>query len=156
MLLPQALSALRSAICFCMASAHSTAETMEGNSISIPSPIVLNNRPPSAARIGATASRRSRTARAVPASSSPIMREYPTTSAARIAASLRTSATLLLRPQGNVAQVLKPLSGAQVVDLKAEQRVSPNLPAHEVVAGHSGALLAWIDSNPPLVTVGLR
>ena len=70
-----AVSALRSAICFCIVSAHSTAATTEGNSISIPSPIVLNSRPPCAAMIGAAASRRSRTAFAVPASSSPIMRE---------------------------------------------------------------------------------
>jgi hypothetical protein len=86
-------------------------------------------------KAGATASRRSRTARAVPASSSPIIREYPTTSAARIAASLRTSATLPLRAWGNLAQVLKPLWGASGYRTSSGCRLA----AREVVASPSGA-----------------
>ncbi len=45
--------ALRSAICFWIAIAHSTAATTEGNSSSIPSPIVLTMRPAVPATIGA-------------------------------------------------------------------------------------------------------
>jgi hypothetical protein len=67
--------ALRSAICFWIAIAHSTAATTDGNSSSTPSPIVLTSRPPNPRTIGAAASRWSRTARAVPASSSPMSLE---------------------------------------------------------------------------------
>ena len=49
--------------------------TMEGNSSRMPSPVVLTMRPPRPAIIGRAASRCSLTARAVPASSSPIRRE---------------------------------------------------------------------------------
>jgi len=55
--------------------AHSTAATTEGNSSSSPSPVVLTMRPPWSTTTGVAASRRSLTARAVPASSSPMRRE---------------------------------------------------------------------------------
>jgi len=91
MRLSSGVPALRSVMGFWIAIAHSTAATTEENSISSPSPVVLTMRPPLLTTSGAAASRCSRTARAVPASSSPMRREYPTTSAARIAASLRVS-----------------------------------------------------------------
>ena len=47
----------------------------EGNSSRTPSPIVLTSRPPNERTIGVAASRRSRTALAFPASSSPMSRE---------------------------------------------------------------------------------
>src|SRR5271165_4829476 len=62
------VSALRSTISFWIAIAHSTAATMEGNSSSTPSPVVLTMRPLKLATIGRATSRCSRTARTVPIS----------------------------------------------------------------------------------------
>src|SRR5580698_8124197 len=65
MRLSPGVSALRSTISFWIAIAHSTAATMEGNSSSTPSPVVLTMRPLKLATIGSATSRCSLTARLV-------------------------------------------------------------------------------------------
>jgi hypothetical protein len=50
---------LRSAIICWIRIAHSTAETIEADSRSRPSPVVLTSRPPKARKVGVAASRRS-------------------------------------------------------------------------------------------------
>jgi hypothetical protein len=66
---------LRSAITVCIATAHSTASTTEGNSSKMPSPVVLTIRPPCFATTASAITRCSRRMRAAPASSRPISRE---------------------------------------------------------------------------------
>ena len=74
----------------CTDSAQFTASTTLPNSTMVPSPISFTMRPLWAATAGSkTVSRCRFRAASVPASSAPIKREYPTTSAAKIAASLR-------------------------------------------------------------------
>src|SRR6516165_10563197 len=89
--------ALRSSIPCRITTAQRTASTTEANSIRMPSPVVSKMRPRCWLISGSMSSRRSllRTAK-VPSSSAPISREYPATSAQRIAASrlsTRSSAT---------------------------------------------------------------
>src|SRR6516165_4042063 len=89
----------RSGIACCTATAQRTASTTRANSTSMPSPVVLTMRPLCSAIFGSRSSRRSALRRSsVPSSSAPISREYPATSAARIAARRRvviTAASLL-------------------------------------------------------------
>src|SRR5215472_10378491 len=81
-----------------MAMAQRNACTAEGNSARSPSPITLKTRPLNSATSGSTTSRRAARSRAsVPASSPAIMREYPTTSAARMAARRRCAIGELTR-----------------------------------------------------------
>src|SRR6201997_865901 len=76
----------RSGIACCTATAQRTASTTLANSTSIPSPVVLTMRPLCSAILGSTSSRRSALRRSSgPSSPAPISREYPATSAARIA-----------------------------------------------------------------------
>src|SRR5215469_10612581 len=85
-------SAFRSAISRCTSTAHLTASTTLGNSPSIPSPVFLTLRPRCSLIFGSTSSRKCALSCAcVPSSSTPINREYPATSAARTAASLRSA-----------------------------------------------------------------
>ena len=80
----------RSGIACCTATAQRTASTTLANSTSRPSPVVLTMRPWCSAIFGSRSSRRSALRRSsVPSSSAPISREYPATSAARIAARRR-------------------------------------------------------------------
>src|SRR3984893_7966695 len=82
--------AFRSGIACCTATAQRTASTTLANSTSMPSPVVLTTRPWCSAIFGSTSSRRTALRRSsVPSSSAPISREYPATSAARIAARRR-------------------------------------------------------------------
>ena len=89
MRLSSGLPALCSRTCFCTSIAQLTASTALANSTSAPSPMSLTIRPEWAAISGSMRSRLMAFKRArVPASSIPMRREYPTTSADRIAASL--------------------------------------------------------------------
>src|SRR6516165_8278680 len=84
--------ALRSSIPFCTTTAQRTASTTEANSISMPSPVVLKMRPRCWSISGSINSRRWLfRATSVFSSSTPISREYSTTSAQRIAASRRST-----------------------------------------------------------------
>src|SRR5258708_29443179 len=83
-------SALRAAISRCTSTAQRTASTTLANSTSKPSPVVLTMRPRCSAILGSISSARIDLSRSrVPSSSAPINREYPATSAARIAARRR-------------------------------------------------------------------
>ena len=87
-----AVASLRAAISRCIATAQATASTTLGNSISNPSPVVLTMRPLCSAIFRSIRSRRNVLRRArVPASSRSIRRLYPATSAARMAASRRST-----------------------------------------------------------------
>src|SRR5206468_8880277 len=80
----------RSGIACCTATAQRTASTTLANSTSRPSPVILTMRPLCSAIFGSRSSWRNALRRSsVPSSSAPISREYPATSAARIAASRR-------------------------------------------------------------------
>src|SRR6266849_1930598 len=73
-------------------SAQRNASTTLWNSTNRPSPIVLTMPPPCSSILGSISLRRRALRRtSVPSSSAPIIREYPTTSAARIAARRRTA-----------------------------------------------------------------
>jgi hypothetical protein len=75
--------------CLWISMAQVTASTALANSTKAPSPMSLTIRPEWAAIVGSISSRRKALSRdSVPASSMPMRREYPTTSADRIAASL--------------------------------------------------------------------
>ena len=90
MRLSAATPVFRSGIACCTATAQRTASTTLANSTSRPSPVVLTMRPLCSAIFGSRSSRRSALRRSsVPSSSAPISREYPATSAARIAARRR-------------------------------------------------------------------
>ena len=94
---------LRAGIACCTAMAQRTASTTLANSTSNPSPVVLTMRPWCSAIFGSRSSRRSALRRSsVPSSSVSISREYPATSAARIAASRRVARSVLtpVRRQG--------------------------------------------------------
>src|SRR6185312_7601465 len=85
--------ALRSAMPFCTSTAQRTASTTLRNSTSAPSPVRLTTRPLWAATAGSSRSpHNARNRASVRSSSAPARRLKPTTSAARIAASLRVSA----------------------------------------------------------------
>ncbi len=84
--------ALRSIMPFCTSMAQRTASTTLRNSTSAPSPVRLITRPLCTAMVGSIRSLRSaRNLAKVRSSSALASRLYPTTSAARIAASLRFS-----------------------------------------------------------------
>src|SRR5215472_3574707 len=86
------IAALRSAIPCCTSTPQRTASTTLGNSASIPSPVFFTMRPRCSLILGSTSSRKCALRRAcVPSSSIPIKREYPATSAARTAVSLRSA-----------------------------------------------------------------
>src|SRR5215469_13490126 len=86
------IAALRPAIPCCTSTPQRTASTTLGNSASIPSPVFFTMRPRCSLILGSTSSRKCALRRAcVPSSSIPIKREYPATSAARTAASLRSA-----------------------------------------------------------------
>src|SRR5215831_11710541 len=92
MRLSAATPMFRSGIACCTATAQRTASTTLANSTSRPSPVVLTMRPRCPAIFGSKSSRRSAlSCSSVTSSSAPISREYPATSAARIAASLRST-----------------------------------------------------------------
>jgi len=81
------MSASRSTIARWISTAQRTASTTLGNSTSTPSPVSLTMRPRCFLIFGSVSSRRCAFSRSsVPSSSAPIIREYPATSAARIAA----------------------------------------------------------------------
>ena len=81
---------LRSVIPCCTSTAQRTASTTLANSMSNPSPVVLTMRPRCSLTLGSPSSRRiAFSAASVPSSSAPISREYPATSAARMAARRR-------------------------------------------------------------------
>src|ERR1019366_85612 len=87
-----ATSALRSAIARWISMAQRTASTALANSTSAPSPVVLTIRPRCSAILGSTSSRLyALSAARVPSSSTPMRRLYPATSAARMAASRRST-----------------------------------------------------------------
>ena len=87
----------RSSISRCTSTAQRTASTTLANSTSMPSPVVLTMRPRCSLILGSTTSRRSAfNAASVPSSSAPISREYEATSAARIAASRRSTRSPLI------------------------------------------------------------
>jgi hypothetical protein len=82
--------AFRSAMPACISVAQRSASTTLPNSTSSPSPVVLTSRPLCAAIIGSISSPRMAFSLVrVPPSSAPISREYPATSAAKIAARRR-------------------------------------------------------------------
>src|SRR5207237_5053241 len=82
----------------CTSTAQRTASTTLANSASRPSPVVLTMRPRCSAIFGSRSSRHSALRRSsVPSSSAPISREYPATSAARIAARRREAVILAWR-----------------------------------------------------------
>src|ERR1700757_4070417 len=88
---------LHSIIPRCSSTAQRAASTTLGNSTSSPSPVVLTMRPCCSVIFGSTSSRRSALRRScVPSSSAPIKREYPTTSAARIAARRRVAVVVAI------------------------------------------------------------
>ena len=81
------MSASRSTIARWISTAQRTASTTLGNSTSTPSPVSLTMRPRCFLIFGSVSWRRCAFSRSsVPSSSAPIIREYPATSAARIAA----------------------------------------------------------------------
>src|SRR5262249_14898683 len=91
-----------------------TASTTLGNSARKPSPVVLTIRPRCAATSGSISSRRCPRSRScVPSSSAPIKREYPATSAARIAVRRRTEAIRV--GQGKVTPTRNPPNPAPAV-----------------------------------------
>src|SRR6516164_1381273 len=95
--LSSAVSALRSAIARCTSAAHRTASTTLENSASIPSPVFFTMRPRCSLIFGSTSSRRCPLSRScVPSSSVPIRREYPATSAARIAVRRRVAVAVVI------------------------------------------------------------
>jgi hypothetical protein len=107
MRLSAAVSVSRSGIACCTSAAQRTASTTLANSTSRPSPVVLTMRPRCSAIVGSRTSRRSALRRSsVPSSSAPISREYPATSAAKIAARRRMAAIggsgLAFRPKLNL------------------------------------------------------
>jgi hypothetical protein len=103
------ISALRSTIARCSSAAQRTASTTLGNSTSMPSPVVLTMRPRCSLIFGSTSSRRCALRRSsVPSSSAPIRREYPTTSAARIAVRRRTEGIFSRRSICLTKPILKP------------------------------------------------
>src|SRR5438105_2799393 len=88
----------RSGIACCTSTAQRTASTTLANSTSRPSPVVLTMRPWCSAIVGSRSSWRKALRRSsVPSSSAPISREYPATSAARIAARRRLAVILAWR-----------------------------------------------------------
>ena len=96
--------ALRSTIAFCTSMAQRTASTTLRNSTSAPSPVRLTTRPLCTAIVGSIRSLRNARNRAkVRSSSAPLRRLNPTTSAARIAASLRFS-VIVPQPLWRIAQ----------------------------------------------------
>ncbi len=84
-------SALRVRMRSCTSIAASSADVADGNSTSMPSPVVFTMRPPWLRITGSVALRCARRADRVLSSSSAIIRENPATSATTIAASRRAS-----------------------------------------------------------------
>jgi hypothetical protein len=96
MRLSAGVGAFRWAIPACTSTAQRSASTTLPNSMSNPSPVVLTSRPLFAAMVGLISSARIvLRAWRVPPSSVPISREYPATSAAKIAARRRIAVILL-------------------------------------------------------------
>jgi len=94
-----AIVALRSAIPACTSAAQRSASTTLPNSTSSPSPVVLTSLPLCAAIVRSISSARMAfSAWRVPPSSAPISREYPATSAAKIAARRRVAVILPASP----------------------------------------------------------
>src|SRR5215472_9046784 len=110
---------LRSAIARCTSTAQRTASTTLANSAKKPSPVFFTIRPRYSPIFGLTNSRRWAWSRSwVPSSFAPIRREYPATSAARIAARRRT------------VGIVRPARGA-LNQIYSQTRDGPSAQMHE-------------------------
>ena len=120
----------RRAMACCTSTAQRTASTTLANSTMAPSPMSLMTRPPCSARSGSNRLRRASCSRSsVPASSTPMSLEKPTTSATRIAESLRCIQHLSALPSGHKA------NAHRLPDAGGQGHVEPCLiPGHRATA----------------------
>src|SRR6516164_10111341 len=143
MRLSAAMPVSRSGIACCTSTAQRTASTTLANSTSIPSPVVLTMRPWCSAICGSRSSRRSALrCSSVPSSSAPISREYPATSAARIAARRRLAGTAASSLRKDGPQLLYQLGGSFGDSGPEDVPIDVEIGVHQPIS-HSNDRTPW-------------